>query len=70
MDKPTLTGAAADRLIASEQAIEKAFADAAFAMFGFGQPRRGAQAPAPSAAPSLALDDIRRALATARWGAA
>lgn len=67
MDKPKLTEAAVDRLIASERAIEKAFADAAFAMFGFGNPRRGVRAPGLSETASPSLSEVRHALASARW---
>jgi hypothetical protein len=65
VDKPIMTQGAADRLIASERAIERAFADAAFAMFGFGQPRQGVQTLALSGAP-LVLSEVRRALVEAR----
>lgn len=65
MDKPKLSEAAVDRLIASERAIEKAFADAAFAMFGFGHPRRGVRT--LEAPETLSLSEVRNALAAARW---
>jgi hypothetical protein len=60
VDKPQLGEGEIDRLVVGERAVEKAFADAALAMFGFGGLRRAEPRP---------LAEVRRALTGARWRA-
>lgn len=70
MDKPSVTPTFTDRLLATENAIQKAIADAAQAMAGARHTLRIAapvEDPATLAEAQLNLALIRRALAGACW---
>lgn len=64
MDKPQLGPSDVDRWSIGERAIEKAFADAAFAMFGHSRAAPGAPAEGDR---QPALHKVRLALLGARW---